>query len=137
MSAAIPNRWIKCKECGKLKHSTKFQWVFRFNVYSLNSLQCQNCKSKNYSIARKLRKQNPEPKNSKCECCGRVSKLHCDHSHTKSKNFRGYLCRKCNVGIGNLGDDLNGVINAIKYLSKNLSDNKKTKVIEKLKLKLW
>ena len=39
-----------------------------------------------------------------------------DHDHT-TDTFRGWLCKQCNVGIGQLGDDLEGVMRAVKYLS--------------------
>jgi len=60
----------------------------------------------------------PEPKF--CECCGRLpnagKRLCIDHSHDTNK-FRGWLCNNCNGGIGMLGDTLEGVQNAINYLT--------------------
>ena len=38
-----------------------------------------------------------------------------DHCHETGK-VRGLLCSKCNAGIGMLGDNLEGVTNAYKYL---------------------
>jgi hypothetical protein len=136
MNLSIPKRRIECKSCKKVKHSTKFQWIEKCGIATLNSLQCKDCYSLDQKVVYAHRKNHPEPKSSKCECCGKVSKLQCDHSHTKSKSFRGYLCRKCNVGIGNLGDDVNGLIRAFKYLSKNLNSNQKTNLVKKLKTKL-
>ena len=40
-----------------------------------------------------------------------------DHCH-KTGAFRGWLCTRCNIGIGNLGDDLQGVQAAVRYLEK-------------------
>ncbi len=60
-----------------------------------------------------------------CECCGAARAewlvgytLCYDHCH-KTGKFRGWLCRKCNTGIGKLGDTLDGVQRAIKYLQEN------------------
>lgn len=39
-----------------------------------------------------------------------------DHCHITGK-IRGLLCDKCNRGIGLLGDDLENIISAVKYLS--------------------
>lgn len=53
-----------------------------------------------------------------CECCGVNSNLCYDHDHTLPKDtraFRGVLCKKCNYGIGLLGDTQEGVENALKY----------------------
>lgn len=55
-----------------------------------------------------------------CQCCGRD--LTCenrvlDHCHETGK-VRGILCRQCNTGIGSLQDNLEGIKNALFYLSK-------------------
>ncbi len=62
----------------------------------------------------------PEPP--RCECCGdapsgRYTSLCLDHCHETGK-FRGYLCFKCNTAIGKLGDDFEGVLNALSYLAR-------------------
>jgi hypothetical protein len=53
----------------------------------------------------------------RCECCGKQSSrtLHLDHCH-KTGKFRGWLCSECNLGMGLLGDSLDGVDLAVKYL---------------------
>jgi len=38
-----------------------------------------------------------------------------DHDND-AELFRGYLCDLCNIGIGKLGDDIEGVKNAVRYL---------------------
>lgn len=57
-----------------------------------------------------------------CECCGGPPTgkgvLHLDHCHETGK-FRGWLCNKCNAGIGSLGDGLVGVARALDYLARN------------------
>jgi hypothetical protein len=53
-----------------------------------------------------------------CECCGRApikERLCLDHDH-KTGVFRGWLCKTCNMAIGKLGDDLDGVERARAYL---------------------
>ena len=50
-----------------------------------------------------------------CACCGGSDRLVVDHCH-KTGALRGVLCHACNVGIGWLGDDLEGVMRAVKYL---------------------
>ena len=61
----------------------------------------------------------PEPQI--CESCGNPPRtgrvLHLDHCH-KTGAFRGWLCVKCNAGIGMLGDDLSGVLRAVAYLTR-------------------
>ena len=52
-----------------------------------------------------------------CEVCGSTKELCYDHDHTTMK-FRGVLCRSCNKAIGQLGDTKEGILRALKYLSK-------------------
>lgn len=53
-----------------------------------------------------------------CECCGREQigkSLAADHDHANGR-FRGWLCSSCNLGLGKLGDTLDGVERARAYL---------------------
>lgn len=53
----------------------------------------------------------------RCGCCGKkLQRPHVDHDHDTGE-VRGLLCQKCNTGIGKLGDDLSGVLNAAQYLA--------------------
>ncbi|NDC73096.1 MAG: hypothetical protein EBZ62_06525 [Sphingobacteriia bacterium] len=50
-----------------------------------------------------------------CECCKKNPiKWALDHDHDDD-SFRGWLCDKCNTGIGKLGDNLEGIVNAMNY----------------------
>tara|TARA_R100000278_G_scaffold122901_1_gene110407 strand:+ start:1299 stop:1712 length:414 start_codon:yes stop_codon:yes gene_type:complete len=54
-----------------------------------------------------------------CDCCGKeTKKLHLDHDHHTAE-FRGWLCIQCNQGIGKLGDNIEGVTNALNFLKKH------------------
>jgi len=54
-----------------------------------------------------------------CEICAGVNKngkvLSLDHCH-KSNIFRGWLCNKCNTGLGKLGDSVHSLERALAYL---------------------
>jgi len=57
-----------------------------------------------------------------CELCsgppnGRYGSLHLDHDHRTGK-FRGWLCSRCNVSLGGLGDSVEGLNKAIGYLTR-------------------
>jgi hypothetical protein len=57
-----------------------------------------------------------------CECCGvfildTKTEFHLDHDHS-SGVFRGWLCKKCNLGLGLLGDNADGVRRALAYLER-------------------
>lgn len=65
----------------------------------------------------------PEPAG--CESCGKLREermkkqgLCADHCH-KTNKFRGWLCTGCNMSIGNLGDDVQGLERAIAYLRRS------------------
>ena len=58
--------------------------------------------------------------NGRCQCCGAtepggLDEWHIDHDHATMK-FRGILCHGCNIGIGNLKDDISRLEAAIQYL---------------------
>lgn len=57
---------------------------------------------------------------SECEICGRSfdkEKKHFDHNHSTGE-YRGALCRYCNIGLGHFFDNGELLLNAIKYLNK-------------------
>lgn len=56
-------------------------------------------------------------KDGTCEICGVEGKVHWDHDHETGK-FRGWLCVKCNTGLGKLGDNIEGLERALAYLRK-------------------
>jgi hypothetical protein len=61
------------------------------------------------------------PAPDRCECCGKPDKRHLNADHDKTTGlFRGWLCFACNVGIGKLGDNYDGVLRALRYLGEKL-----------------
>ena len=60
----------------------------------------------------------PEP--SACECCGKPKGKRAfalEHCHVTGV-FRGWLCGKCNRGLGLFGDSIEGLMNAVRYLQR-------------------
>lgn len=100
-----------CRTCLQEKSVEDF-YKDRGAVYS----RCKDCLKKEKKILLELKKIAPK-KPTHCECCKKqVDKKMClDHYHESAK-FRGWICTPCNVGIGLLGDNLDGVINAVNYL---------------------
>jgi hypothetical protein len=48
-----------------------------------------------------------------------ISRLSVDHCHNTGK-IRGILCTKCNTGLGSFKDNIELLMNAIKYLKGEL-----------------
>lgn len=89
--------------------------------------RCKSCKYKAEVLRKKLKKNAP-PMPSRCECCGKeqsdswqTKTLCLDHNHDTNE-FRGWLCDKCNRGIGFLGDNIEGVAKALAYLRKTTNE---------------
>jgi hypothetical protein len=117
----IPKGKVKCTKCNTEKRARDFGWVARGNTgkLQLNTKICVSCRNTASRLVRSLKKENPYPKNSRCQCCNRISiKLCCDHSHKNGK-FRGYICVDCNTAIGKLGDNIVGVKRALRYLQNS------------------
>jgi hypothetical protein len=65
------------------------------------------------------------PKPDVCECCKKIPRKWClDHNHADD-TFRGWVCEPCNTGMGKLGDNLSGIVNAMNYLLSRRAANDK------------
>ncbi|MCP3471434.1 endonuclease VII domain-containing protein [Bradyrhizobium sp. CCGUVB1N3] len=60
----------------------------------------------------------PPPTDSKCAICHRESPLALDHDH-ETGQFRGYICRDCNLGLGKLGDSIESIRRVLQYLERS------------------
>lgn len=56
-----------------------------------------------------------QKQNGLCAICNRELSLQIDHRHL-SQEFRGLLCRDCNLGLGNFGDSIDRLRAAVIYL---------------------
>lgn len=73
------------------------------------------------AVAEKMRLSH----DGKCDCCGSTDSggtvgWCLDHEHSTGR-IRGMLCCSCNLAIGKLGDTLEGVLNAVKYLQRSVN----------------
>jgi len=117
-----------CNKCNQFLSPDSFPLNGSKNSsgYSYLYQMCKTCHNKNLKNRHKIQKTAP-PRPDKCDCCNlKTDKLTYDHDHG-TITFRGFLCKMCNVGLGNLGDTLEGVLQAAIYL-----ENDKDKIIETL-----
>lgn len=104
-----------CKFC-----DSKFTDNSRFNTQELCSDFCKK-EHMNYLRYTSISKDQYLKllQVSNCQLCNKFfnkrQDLHIDHCHETGK-VRGVLCRKCNVAIGSLGDNAQGLQKAIRYL---------------------
>lgn len=80
----------------------------------------RNSKKKNSTLVRnRLKLPTPTRECPEfCEICGDLPQyrsMALDHCH-KTNKFRGWLCGRCNGGLGLLGDNLESLRRAVKYL---------------------
>ena len=110
---------VTCRDCGELltkETMTKKETSKKGKVYYLN--RCRSCIVDSEAILRRLKRENPmPPSGTPCVCCARIDRLYCDHDHA-TKEFRGWVCKNCNAGMGLLGDNEFGLRRALTYLEQ-------------------
>ena len=103
--------------------------------YIVRRSECKECRNKakkfptvNAKAKREFEKRHPRPEIGSlfhCPVCQRSTKVtrgrdivleHCHHTG----KIRGYLCNRCNTGIGVLNDDENVLKRAIRWLRGTL-----------------
>jgi len=115
-----------CNKCSIEKPVSHFSKCSGGNYLRPECRECNNELSKVRSIL-KTKYGNP-PSGYLCPICnlsedevkgkgGKAGAWVIDHCHT-TDSFRGWLCHKCNRGIGNFDDDIQLMYNAIEYLKK-------------------
>ena len=106
----------RCTKCNQWKPFTEFELQPSKQSYRKD---CRVCHKEQNRAIRALKKTAP-PKPEVCDLCGKPGRFVLDHDHTENK-FRGWIHDSCNRGIGFLGDDPDGLIQALTYLSKTIS----------------
>jgi hypothetical protein len=113
-----------CSVCKRKLPSNYFQhYRTRFKKNGLRlrvNTNCKDCSKTESSYVNKLKKIHPAPAyNTKCPQCEKIvyekvedipdgvngtnGPWQCDHDHI-TKEFRRYLCKRCNTGTGLIGD---------------------------------
>lgn len=117
-----------CKKCNVEKPMSYFHKAKRSSVNIQTNKPtkifykrvCIECMKQTHRDLYYLKKKAP-PKPTACDCCGidlnvkSGRKAVLDHDHN-TNTFRGWLCSFCNLGLGYLNDDVEGVEKALAYL---------------------
>ncbi len=96
----------ECRECANLANKKRKLLKEKYG-YAPNNYRCPICLRSESNIKKPNNKQRT------------VWVL--DHDHITDE-FRGFLCHKCNLGIGNFNDDIMRLTRAISYLSVNSNE---------------
>ena len=117
-----------CKECGRLLPIDAFERN-RPNVWRS---ECKECGASKKAIPAKLSREyeakHPRPKIGEefyCQVCDRTivvqrnRDVNLDHNH-ETGDIRGWICNRCNTGIGNLRDSVSILRRAIKWIKGTL-----------------
>lgn len=111
-----------CKICLKKKDLNDFyvkNHLRKKDGSNYIETKCKKCKSNEILNIYRLKKIYKSPIHKYCYICNKYCKTLClDHDH-KTKKFRGWLCRSCNVGLGRLGDDLESIKKVVQYLKQS------------------
>lgn len=111
-----------CKKCGEEKDIELFHIpYYKSDGSPSHSHTCKACKRHFSSTVKSLKKINPKPVDSRCECCGDYTvSLVLDHNH-KTNEFRGWLCTNCNQALGKLKEDVDTILKAAEYIRERSS----------------
>ena len=107
------NRQNVCKECKNSKDRSR--WLKNNKAKPAYYKRVYDCTLEEYQARMET--------SGTCECCGSTKKLCYDHDH-KTMEFRGVLCNMCNIAIGQLGDYMEDIENAYKYMQRHYKENK-------------
>ena len=117
------------KVCSKCNRDLPVSAYSRHSGRNYPRPECKECNNKLSKLRNELREiHGMPPKGYKCPICGgseeemsgqgnkKNGAWVLDHCHEEDK-FRGWLCHKCNRGLGCFSDDVNKLKNAISYLN--------------------
>lgn len=112
-----PNGDTYCSLCKKIRYDN-----FRKNNPEKAKLYCQNSNRRRfYNLEPSEYKALLDLCDNKCMICGNNHKdktLHIDHCHN-TRIVRGLLCHHCNTAIGLFNENVDIMLQAIKYLNES------------------
>lgn len=118
-----------CAACDQVLPTSNFYTMLTTGTgKQFYQAKCRSCQSARARVTYQVKKSAP-PVSDRCDCCGKdfsgvVGKnIHMDHCD-ETETFRGWLCHHCNIGMGYLGDTLEGVTKAAAYLKRHKDEQR-------------
>ncbi len=118
-----------CKKCRRLLPIDAFER----NRPSVWRSECKECRADKKGIPAKVRREyeakHPKPQIGEefyCKVCERIITIqttrdvNLDHDH-KTGKIRGYICNRCNTGLGNFDDNITILKRAIEWIKGTLT----------------
>jgi len=107
---------METKVCAKCNQE-KCMYDFNKKSYTSNGYswsghdhRCKICKYEDKLLRIRLNKGFSSFKTNYCECCGDTrSEIMLDHDHD-SLQFRGFVCKSCNLNLGYSGDTFESIM---------------------------
>ena len=105
-----------CRKCQQVKPLSEFRLAnVRESRKQWYRTECKFCE-KQYNKGRQLAHKQAGQKPDSCQLCGTTERsLIMDHCH-ETETFRGWICQRCNHGLGAFGDDPLMLNKALQYL---------------------
>ena len=106
-----------CRKCGQEKPLSEFRLAnVRESRKQWHRTECKACERR-YNKGRQSAHKQAGQKPNACQLCGTTERaLIMDHCHD-TETFRGWICQRCNHGLGAFGDSLDGLMLAVQYLN--------------------
>lgn len=130
-SELFDNAAVVTKKCGMCLQDKPLGSFGRDGGANYLRYECKECAKKQSKLVKKIKKSVVPPLSDyQCPICKRTEqqarghninnrKIWCaDHDHT-TERFRGWICHKCNLGLGNFSDSVERLKSAIEYLEKH------------------
>ena len=126
----IPLGKCKCSVCGEMKFNIEYSFYksrYTDDGYRLRvNTNCRSCRKRLSKELSEVKKNAPPQPDwgDLCQCCkepvyklkdGQKDSWQCDHKHGTTE-FRGWICKKCNTGLGLIGDSATNLLNMYSYL---------------------